>query len=55
MDITVYGDTAKFTGQSKVNAVVFGGDRHLWRLQLSMKAVKRNGRWHITEAVASTY
>ncbi|MDE6435030.1 MAG: nuclear transport factor 2 family protein [Lachnospiraceae bacterium] len=55
MGIVVYGDTAQLVGQSKVHAAVFGGGKHVWRLQLSMKAVKRNGKWYMTEAVASTY
>lgn len=54
-DVTIRGDTAQFVGQSRVNAAVFGGGRNSWRLQLSIKAEKRNGKWHITEAVASTY
>ena len=55
IEITVQGEQAQLVGQSRVNAAVFGGGRHIWRLQLSMKAVKRNGEWYMTEAVASTY
>ncbi|MBD5535877.1 MAG: nuclear transport factor 2 family protein [Lachnospiraceae bacterium] len=55
MEIAVGGGQAKLVGQSKVNAAVFGGGKHVWNLQLSMKAVKRNGKWYMTEAVASTY
>ena len=55
MEIAVNGEQAKLVGQSRVNAAVFGGGRHMWSLQLSMKAVKRNGTWYMTEAVASTY
>ncbi|WP_097003976.1 nuclear transport factor 2 family protein [Lacrimispora amygdalina] len=43
-------------GQSKVDASVFvGGSRHIWSLQLTMKMIKNNNQWLITEAVASTY
>ena len=55
MEIAVHGNTAQLVGQSRVSAAVFGGGKNTWRLQLSMKAEKSNGKWHITEAVASTY
>ena len=55
IEIAVDGEQAKLVGQSRVNAAVFGGSKHMWSLQLSMKAVKRNGKWYMTEAVASTY
>lgn len=55
IDITVSGESAQFVGKSKVNAAVFGGGKNLWRLRLSMKAIKRNGKWYFTEAKASTY
>lgn len=55
MEIAVDGEQAKLVGQSRVNAAVFVGGKHVWSLQLSMKAVKRNGKWRMTEAEASTY
>ena len=55
MEIAVNGEQAQLVGQSLVNAAVFGGGKHVWNLQLSMKAVKRNGKWYMTEAIASTY
>lgn len=55
MEIAVSGRQAEFIGQSRVNAAVFGGGKHVWKLQLSMKAVKKNGKWYITQAAASTY
>ena len=55
MEIAVDGEQAKLVGQSRVNAAVFGGGKHVWNLQLSMKAIKRNGKWYMTEAKASTY
>lgn len=48
-------DRAVLTGQSRVNAAVFGGGRHTWPLQLVITMVKQNGRWLMDEAVASTY
>ena len=55
MEIIVSGDKAEFIGQSMVNAAVFGGGPHTWRLQLKMKLIQRAGSWKITEAKASTY
>lgn len=55
MDIKVNGDRATLRGRSRVNAAVFGGGRHTWRLQLSFRLVKHNGRWQFTAASASTY
>ena len=53
--ITIDEKQAQLVGQSKVNAAVFGGSKHTWNLQLSMKAIKENRKWYITEAIASTY
>ena len=55
MDIKIDGDRATLTGRSRVNAAVFGGGRHTWRLQLSFQLVKRDGLWQFTAASASTY
>ena len=55
MDITVNGDHATLTGRSRVEAAVFGGGRHTWRLQLSLTLVMENGAWRFTSARASTY
>ena len=52
---TIQGNEAQFVGQSRVSAAVFGGDRHTWRLRLSMRAVKKNGQWYFIGAEASTY
>lgn len=51
----VNGDTAKLTGKSRVNAAVFGGGRHTWRLCLSFELAKKEGEWYFTLAKASTY
>jgi uncharacterized protein (TIGR02246 family) len=55
MDIQVDGDRATLTGRSRVNAAVFGGGRHTWRLQLYFSLVKEDGKWRFTTARASTY
>lgn len=50
-----HGNNASFTGKSYVDAAVFGGGKHTWRLQLDMQFAFVNGEWLITEAVASTW
>ena len=55
MDVKVNGDRATLTGRSRVNAAVFGGGRHTWRLQLHFNIVKEDGKWRFTAARASTY
>ena len=55
MQIEVNGDTAVLTGRSRVNAAVFGGGKHTWRLQLRFQLVKKDGEWYFTLASASTY
>ena len=55
ISITVNGDKAEMTGRSRVNAAVYGGGRHTWRLQIKSKLIKKNGRWLFTEQRASTY
>ena len=43
------------TGQSKVEASVFGGSKNTWRLQLKFEVEKISGRWILKSGVASTY
>lgn len=53
--LSVDGEYASMVGKTRVNAAVFGGGRHTWRLQQNINLVKRDGRWLIAEARASTY
>lgn len=53
--IIITGDRAELTGQSRVEAAVFGGGRHTWRLQLDIELKREGGRWFMTHASASTY
>lgn len=53
--IKIKGNHATLTGRSRVNAAVFSGGRHTWRLQLRFQLVKREGRWLFAAASASTY
>ena len=55
LETNVLGDHAELIGQSSVNAAVFGGGPHTWRLQLKLKLVQIADSWKITEAKASTY
>ncbi len=55
IEAKIHDNTAQLIGQSIVNAAVFGGGRHTWRLQLDLKLVLKAGKWIITEARASTY
>ena len=57
IDVRVAPDrqSATIRGRSRVNAAVFGGGRHTWRLQQDLKAEKRDGRWLLVESRASTY
>lgn len=53
--IDLHGDKAVLTGQSRVNAAVFGGRRHTWPLQLVIDMKKQDGKWMMISAQASTY
>lgn len=53
--ITVDGDKAHMTGRSRVNAAVYGGGRHTWRLQMDSRLIKTDEGWKISLSKASTY
>ena len=55
MDVTINGDHATLIGKSRVHAAVFGGGWHTWRLRQDLHLVRRNERWLIALAEASTY
>ena len=56
MDIQVKENgTAVLVGKSLVNAAVFGGGKHTWRLQLRFELKKVGDEWKLTKAQASTY
>lgn len=55
MEIKMDKQAAVLIGQSLVNAAVFGGGRHTWRLQLRCHLIQENDTWRIAEAEASTY
>lgn len=55
LEAVVTGNTATLLAQSCVEAAVFGGGRHAWRLQLDLTAEKKDGVWKFTDAAASTF
>ena len=55
VDVAPDGHTANIRARSRVNAAVFGGGRHTWRLRQQIKAAKREGEWLLVESRASTY
>ena len=55
IDVQITSDTAALIGKSQVNAAVFGGGKHTWRLEQDLTLVKRDGKWRITLSEASTY
>lgn len=46
---------AVLVGHAKVNAAVFGGERHTWRLEQRITLRKKNGTWLMTLSEAGTY
>ena len=54
-DIKVNGNKASLVGQNQVRASVWGGGVNTWPLQMKMSFEKQNGRWIITDQLASTY
>ena len=55
LEVAIEGDRATLTGRSRVLAAVYGGGKHTWRLQLTFKLRKQDGRWQFTYSTASTY
>ena len=55
LDVEVHGDTATLTGKSRVEAAVFGGGKHTWRLRQRMTLARCGEIWKITMSTAGTY
>lgn len=51
----VHGTQAQLSGYSVVEAAVFGGGWHTWRLALHGTLVREAGVWRFTAARAATY
>ena len=54
-DIKIDGNRASLIGQNRVKASVWGGGIATWPLQMKMEFAKDDGKWIITNQVASTY
>ena len=54
-DIKIDGNRASVIGQNRVKASVWGGGIATWPLQMKMEFAKDDGKWIITNQVASTY
>ena len=55
IDVQVSGDHAVMVGKSRVLAAVYGGGKHLWRLQGDFTLRREQGVWKLTGSRASTY
>ena len=55
ISVKVDGNRATLCGKSRVNAAVYGGGKHTWRLQQDMTLEKIGGVWKFTHSQASTY
>ncbi|MBR1707135.1 MAG: nuclear transport factor 2 family protein [Bacteroidales bacterium] len=55
LQITVTGGTARMVGCSRVDAAVYGGGCHTWRLRMDSQLRKMDGNWKITVSKVSTY
>ena len=55
IEVTLRGGAAEMVGRSRVEAAVYGGGRHLWRLRGDFTLRKENGAWKLVSSQASTY
>lgn len=55
MSVSVNGNTANMTGDTCVEAAVYGGSRRFWSLRLKCEFIKENDVWKMTRSVASQY
>ncbi|MCQ2088516.1 MAG: nuclear transport factor 2 family protein [Bacilli bacterium] len=53
--VKIDGDRATMVGKSRVNAAVYGGGRHTWKLRGDFTLVKESGYWKLESSEASTY
>lgn len=54
-DIRIDGNHASLIGRNRVKTSVWGSPVNTWPLQMKMEFAKVNGKWTITNQVASTY
>jgi hypothetical protein len=49
------GNTASLRGDTRMEAAVYGGGKHVWPLRLDCEFIRKEGVWKMTKAVASVY
>ncbi|QNQ80295.1 nuclear transport factor 2 family protein [Lactobacillus sp. PV034] len=54
-DINIEKNHASLIGQNKVKANIWGSGVATWRLQMKVNFIKVDGKWMISDQVASTY
>ena len=55
IEVTVAGNRASIIGKSRVQAAVYGGEKHIWRLRGDFTLRKENEHWKFSSSSASTY
>ena len=55
IEVSVHKDTAEMTGKSLIEAAVYGGGRHMWRLRGDFRLRREQGEWKFVSSRASTY
>ena len=55
ISVQLSGNRAAMTGRSRVLAAVYGGGKHLWKLQGDFTLRKENGVWLLTSSKVSIY
>jgi ketosteroid isomerase-like protein len=53
--VNVDGNTASLRGDTRVEAAVYGGGKHVWPLRLDCEFIRKEGVWKMAKAVASAY
>ena len=55
ISVEIDGNNAKAIGDTRVEAAVYGGSKHVWPLRLKCEFKKKGDQWMMTRSVASTY
>lgn len=55
IEVSIKENQAFLDGKSMVNAAVFGGGRHTWRLRQKIELIKKENTWLMKESKASVY
>ena len=55
IQVSIEGNSAKMTGNSRVTAAVYGGNKSAWRLCGHFALRKENDRWKLISSKVTTY